>query len=336
MSSNRLRDAVVVITGASSGIGRATARAFARQGGTVVLAARGRDALEQTLEECESLGGRGMVVPTDVGDREQVDRLASVAADNYDRIDVWVNNAAVSLFGRLEEIPPDAYEQVLKTNLLGYVNGSRAAVRQFREQGAGRLINVSSMVGHAGQPLVSAYVASKWAIRGLTECLRMELADAPHITATTISPASIDTPIFQHAGNYFGKPVKAMKPVYPPEQVAAAIVRAARRSRREVVVGNAGRMMALIRTLVPPLGERMMRRQVVTDHFAEGPPVETGPGNLFESAEGPGSVRGGWMEREHSDGRRSDAAMAATLLVAIPVAVLASRYAAQRLRFEDA
>jgi hypothetical protein len=103
-----------------------------------------------------------------------------------------------------------------------------------------------------------------------------------------------------------------------------------------VVVGNAGRMMALIRTLVPPLGERMMRRQVVTDHFAEGPPVETGPGNLFESAEGPGSVRGGWMEREHSDGRRSDAAMAATLLVAIPVAVLASRYAAQRLRFEDA
>jgi NAD(P)-dependent dehydrogenase (short-subunit alcohol dehydrogenase family) len=330
MGANRLRDSVAVITGASSGIGRATAHAFARHGGTVVLAARRHDALARTLEECESLGGRGMVVPTDVGDREQVDQLAAVAADNYDRIDVWVNNAAVSLFGRLEETPPEAYERVLRTNLLGYVNGSRAAVRQFREQGAGKLINVSSMVGHAGQPLVSAYVTSKWAIRGLTECLRMELADAPNITATTISPASIDTPIFQHAGNYFGRPVKAMRPVYPPEQVAAAIVRAARASRREVVVGNAGRMMALIRTVLPALGERMMRRQVVSDHFAEGPPVEVGPGNLFEPAGGSGSVRGGWMPREQSHGPGYDAALAATLLVGLPLAVLASRYAVQR------
>jgi NAD(P)-dependent dehydrogenase (short-subunit alcohol dehydrogenase family) len=331
MRSSKLRDSVAVITGASSGIGRATAHEFARRGATVVLAARRRDALDETLEECERLGGRGIVVPTDVSDREQVDRLASAAVDNYDRLDVWVNNAAVSLFGRLEEIPPDAYERVIRTNLLGYVNGSRAALRQFREQGAGRLINVSSMVGHAGQPLVSAYVTSKWGIRGLTECLRMELADAPNITATTISPASIDTPIFQHAGNFFGKPIKAMTPVYPPEQVAAAIVRAARSPRREVIVGNAGRMMALIRTLLPSLGERMMRRQVEADHFAEGPPVETGPGNLFEPAEGPGSVHGGWMEREQSNGLRSDAAMAAALLVAVPLAVLASRFAAQRL-----
>jgi NAD(P)-dependent dehydrogenase (short-subunit alcohol dehydrogenase family) len=323
--SPKLRDAVVVVTGASSGIGRATAHAFAKAGATVVLAARRREALDAALAECERLGGRGLVVPTDVGESDQVDRLADAAVEACERIDVWVNNAAVSLFGRLEEIPREDYERVLRTNLLGYVNGARAAIRQFREQGSGRLINVSSMVGHAGQPMVSAYVTSKWAIRGLTECLRMELADAPDITASTVSPASIDTPIFQHAGNYFGKPIKAMKPVYPPEQVAAAILRVARRPRREVVVGNAGRMMALVRTLVPSLGEQMMRRQVETDHFGEGPPVETGPGNLFQPAEGPGAVRGGWMQREGSDGRTADAVMAAAVVVALPLAVYAAR-----------
>ncbi|MFU8816318.1 MAG: SDR family oxidoreductase [Pseudomonadales bacterium] len=325
MQSNRMRDAVVVITGASSGIGRASAHAFARQGATVVLAARRREALDATLEECKRYGGRGLVVPTDVGQSEQVDRLAQAAVDNYERIDVWVNNAAVTLFGRLEEIPRDDYEQVLRTNLLGYVNGSRAALRQFREQGAGRLINVASMVGHAGQPFVSAYVSSKWAIRGLTECLRMELADARDIAACTVLPASIDTPIFQHAGNYIGKPIKAMQPVYPPEQVAAAIVRVARSPRREVLVGNAGRAMALLRTLLPALGERMMRRQVETDHFAAGPPVDVGSGNLFQPASGTGAVRGGWIEREHGDGRSSRAAMVAALAIAAPLALYAGR-----------
>lgn len=317
--------AVVVITGASGGIGRATAHAFATLGATVVLAARRQDALEETLHQCERLGGRGLVVPTDVGDSKQVDELAEKTVKNYERIDVWVNNAAVSLFGRIEETPRENYEQVLRTNLLGCVNGSRAAVARFRAQGWGRLINVSSMVGYVGQPYTSAYVTTKWAIRGFTECLRMELSDAPEITASVILPASIDTPIFQHAGNYTGRPVKAMKPVYTPEKVADAIVRTARSPRREVLVGNAGRMLALTRTLAPSLGERMMRKQVEKNHLSAGRPVPAGAGNLFEPAKGKGSTRGGWIEREHSNAAARTAAILGALAVAGPLAWYAHR-----------
>jgi short-subunit dehydrogenase len=264
-----IRDSVIVITGASTGIGRATACAFARRGATVMLASRQQEALEAALRECERLGGRGLAMPLDVTNAEAVEELADRAIREYGRLDVWVNNAAVSLFGRLEETPREAYERVLQTNLFGYVNGARAAIRCFREQGHGHLINLSSMVGHIGQPYTSAYVASKWAIRGLSECLRMELMDAPDIHVSTVLPASIDTPIFQHAGNFTGRPVKAMTPVYPPEQVADAIVRLVERPRREVFVGNAGRMLALLRSALPRLGERIMARQVEQDHFQQ-------------------------------------------------------------------
>jgi NAD(P)-dependent dehydrogenase (short-subunit alcohol dehydrogenase family) len=307
-------DSAVVITGASSGIGRATALAFARAGASVALAARREQALHELAGECERLGGRALAVPTDVTDAEAVRALAARAVGRFGRIDVWVNNAAVSLFGRFEETPPDAYRRVLETNLLGYVHGARAAIPQFREQGSGMLVNVSSIVGRVGQPYTSAYVISKWAIRGLSECLRQELRDAKDIHVCTVLPASIDTPLFQHAGNYTGRAVKPMRPVYDADEVAAAIVKLAGKPKREVLVGRAGRLMSWQHTLVPGLAERTVARQVDKDHFEDAPAAPTA-GNLFEPS-GADAVSGGWRAR--SERRRRGAALAAVVAIAVP------------------
>lgn len=200
-----IEDSVVVITGASSGIGRAAAQEFARRGATLVLAARRAQALDEVARECKELGGHALAVPTDVTDEAAVQDLARRAIETFGRIDVWVNNAAVTLFARIEEAPYEDYRRVIETNLLGYVHGARAAIPYFREQGSGVLVNVSSVVGKVGQPNTSAYCATKFAIVGLSECLRQELLDVEDIHVCTVMPPSVDTPIFQHAANYTGR-----------------------------------------------------------------------------------------------------------------------------------
>ena len=216
----KLRDSVVVITGASSGIGRAAARRMAEHGATVVLAARGRQPLEEVAAECQQAGGRALVVPTEVTQQEAVERLAAVALEEFGRINVWVNNAAVTLFGRIEDAPMETYRQVIETNVFGSVYGARAAIRCFREQRSGILIQTSSVYGTVGGPYLSAYVMSKFAIRGLSECLRQEVRDVRHIHVCTVLPASIDTPLFQHAANYSGRAVKALTPIYSADRGA--------------------------------------------------------------------------------------------------------------------
>jgi NAD(P)-dependent dehydrogenase (short-subunit alcohol dehydrogenase family) len=292
-----MRPAAAVVTGASSGIGRATALELARRGTSVVAVARREEALHELASACRRLGAQVLVAPADVTDEQAVREVARAAVDRFGRVDLWVNNAAVTLFARFEEAPPDSYRRVIETNLFGYVHGARAAIPLFREQGRGVLVNVSSAFGAVGAPYLSAYVMSKWAIRALGECLRQELVDAPDIHVCTVLPASTDTPLFQQAANYTGRSIVPLRPVYPPERVARAIVRLAERPRREVTIGLAGRALLLGRTLLPGVTERVTARVVGRSHFEERP-AEPTDGNLYEPIAELALADGGWSSRK--------------------------------------
>ncbi|WP_437967419.1 SDR family oxidoreductase [Sorangium sp. So ce260] len=296
---DKFRNMVVVITGASSGIGRATALEFARRGAAVTLAARREQPLRELAAACEQAGGKALVVPTDVTSEAAVLEVARRTTEAFGRIDVWVNNAAVTLFGLFEQTPSEPYRRVIETNLFGTIHGARAALAQFRRQGTGVLINVGSMVSRLSEPYVSAYVASKHAIRGLSQSLRQELKllRARDIHVATVLPATIDTPFFQHAGNYTGRTPRAMPPVYPPERVARAIVRLARTPRREVFVGSAARQLALLSLVAPGLAERLLARSVDRLHLQHDRTAYATNGNLFTPLPEGTDVSGGWKPR---------------------------------------
>jgi short-subunit dehydrogenase len=290
----QVADQVIVITGASSGIGKATALAFASAGARLVLGARRGPELEETARACRAAGAEAATAVTDVADETQVKGLADVALTEFGRIDIWINNAGVDAFGGFEQIPKKAFERVIQVNLLGTVNGSRAVLPHFRERGSGILINNASMVGAVPSPFHTAYVASKFAIRGFSHSLRQELSDVPGIQVCVVSPASIDTPLWQRAANYTGRKIKPFDPVHPPEQVAAVILSLARSPRREVFAGISGWLLAEQHSAQPDLTEIMFAAYTRADLFQDEPAGPT-DGVLFQPENGNAGASGGWM-----------------------------------------
>lgn len=286
---------VVVITGASSGIGKATAIEFARHSAKLFLCGRDAPALEQAAAESQSHGAETLTCAADAVKAEAIENARDRAVAAFGRIDVWINCAAVLSFGRFEAMPPETFKRVVETNILGYADGSRAALSQFRAQGnRGMLINVSSMLGVVGEPYVSAYVATKFAIRGLTACLRQEARDFPELHICCVLPPAVDTPIYQKASNLMGKRSRAIFPVYSPQFVARTIVWAVEHPRREVIVGSVGHLISVANRLAPMLLERLVGRLAPRLQFEDRREPAT-DGNLFLATE-PHAINGGWKQ----------------------------------------
>jgi short-subunit dehydrogenase len=254
----KLHDQVIVITGASSGIGLTTAEMAAERGARVVLSSRNEADLQKAVDRIRQSGGRATYVVADVADADAMERLADHAVRELGGIDTWINNAGLGLYGRTTDVPLADKRRLFDINFWGVVHGCRAAVPHLRARG-GALINIGSMVSDVASPLLGIYSASKHAVKGYTDALRMELEEAgAPIAVTLVKPSAINTPFLEHAGNYMESEPEFPPPIYAPEVVAEAILRCAVRPTREVTVGGAGRMITAMGRMAPRLTDLYM------------------------------------------------------------------------------
>lgn len=296
-----LGEQTVVITGASSGFGREAAILMGRRGASLVLAARDEAALKEVAAEVERSGGRALVVPTDVAEWPQVERLARAAVDHFGRIDTWVNDAGIGIGGTIEDTTVEEIDRLIRVNLMGQVHGVKAALPYMKRQGSGAFINVGSVAGVRTFPLQTAYCASKHGVKALTEGLRLELDREPgdyHVTY--IAPAAINTPFFPDARSKFGTEVEPPSPVYDPEVVAESIVFAAENPRRDIFVGGGGKLFDILQRISPPMVDWLMTRgdMIFKEQVSDRPKI--GPGNLTRPPAHPREVRGPHPEKAHS------------------------------------
>lgn len=324
-----ITDQVVVITGAASGIGRATALKLAQEGARVVVSARDLEALTALEDEIRSQGGQALAVPADVSDWPDVQHLAQRAAETFGRIDTWVNDAAVSVYGAFQDIPLDEFRRVMDVNFFGQVHGCRAALPYLEEQGRGALICVGSALSDRAVQMQSAYCSSKHAIKALTESLRVELAEAgSEVQVTLIKPSSMNTPLFDEAATHMGVKPKPMAPVYEPEIVAGAILYCATHRTRDMSVGGGSKVLSGLEAFAGPVLDWWMKASGAKSQQAKEPKPDTAPNNLFAPLPGHGRVRGSFGGRSFS---LYTAARLHPRLTAAASAALAGAFAGSRV-----
>ncbi|RZI82463.1 MAG: SDR family NAD(P)-dependent oxidoreductase [Rubrivivax sp.] len=283
LSLKPLDQQVIVITGASSGIGLATALAAARQGARLVLAARSKMTLDEVVAQINADGGQAIAVQADIGDRAQVEQIAAAAIERFGQIDTWINDAGVSIFGRLDEVSDEDSQRLFQTNFWGVVYGSLVALPYLKARG-GALINVGSEVSDAVIPLQGMYSASKHAVKGFTDALRIELdADDSLVSVTLIQPTAVDTPFPERAANYLSQEPKLPTPMIEPEKVASAILDAATDPARDVRVGAMSVINTAMAKVMPSVADAMSKMQMGRQQRDELP--HTREGTLYQGEE---------------------------------------------------
>jgi NAD(P)-dependent dehydrogenase (short-subunit alcohol dehydrogenase family) len=302
MQLKPVEEQVVVLMGASSGIGRETALRFAKRGAKVVVSARGKEGLDTLVEEIRREGGEATAVFAEVTDFEQVKAVADRAAAEYGRLDTWVHLAAVGLFATFEQTTPEEFERVIDVNLMGQVYGAMAALPHLKREGRGALIHISSVEAKRSFPFHSAYGASKHGIDGFLEALRVELKhEGWPISVTQVMPGTINTPFFDKGRSKLGVKPVGVPPIYEPETVANIIVYAAENPARDLVSGGAAQMMIINQRLSPRMLDAILTtRAGFSPQMTDEPRSEDDPDNLYDPIPGHDTAKNGFWALSRS------------------------------------
>ena len=300
MRSDR-RSEVVVVTGASAGVGRAIVREFAQHGASLGLLARGRDGLEGARREVETAGGRALVIPTDVSDATQVEQAATTVERTFGPIDVWVNNAMASVISPALDMTPEDYQRVTDVTYLGYVYGTLAAVRRMRRRNRGAIVQIGSALAYRSIPLQSAYCAAKHAIQGFTDSLRSELIhDGSHIHITTLQLPAVNTPQFSWIKCRMPRHPQPVPPIYQPEVIARAAYWAAHHRRRELWIGWSAVKAIIGQKFIPGLLDHYLAWIGYSSQQTNEPLESNRPNNLHSPLSGDYGAHGAFDRKARS------------------------------------
>jgi NAD(P)-dependent dehydrogenase (short-subunit alcohol dehydrogenase family) len=298
--NNSNKSQVVVITGASAGVGRACARAFAKRGARIGLLARGRDGLEAARREVEELGGKGLICVIDVANHEEVEAAALAVEKEFGPIDIWINNAMASVFSPFLQMTPEEFKRVTEVTYLGYVWGSMAALKRMHPRDHGVIVQVGSALAYRGIPLQSAYCGAKHAIQGLTDSLRSELLHTnSKVRVCMVQMPALNTPQFGWVKSRLPNKAQPVPPIYQPEVAADAIVFAATHNRREIYVGMPTVKAIVGNKIAPGLADKYLARMGYSSQQTEEPADPNQSDNLMRPLPGDHGAHGAFDDRSH-------------------------------------